>query len=159
MALMYPFGMAHRCFPLMVLMFASAGAEKLVRHLHANKVPIAVATSSHSRHFDVKTGNHKDFFALFNHIVTGDEVTRGKPNPDIFQVAASRFSQPPASPAAALVFEDAPTGVEAAVAASMPVVMVPDPQLDPALCTSASQVVKSLEHFRPEEWGLPAYQT
>jgi pseudouridine-5'-monophosphatase len=96
-------------------------------------------------------------FSLFDHIVTGDEVTRGKPNPDIFEIAASRFSKPPASPAACLVFEDAPTGVEAALAASMPVVMVPDPQLDPALCTSATQVVKSLECFQPEKWGLPGY--
>ena len=50
--------------------------------------------------------------------VAGDQVVRGKPEPDIFLAAAAGLS-PPAAPADCLVFEDAPTGVVAAKAADM----------------------------------------
>jgi len=39
--------------------------------------PIAtpqVATSSHSRHFDLKTQKHRELFALFDHIITGETM-------------------------------------------------------------------------------------
>eukprot|EP00877_Chromochloris_zofingiensis_P009476 jgi/Chrzof1/4782/Cz14g26080.t1 len=142
-----------RLFPTAQLM---PGAEKLVRHLHACGVPMSVATSSHRRHFDIKTTAHKHFFELFVHITTGDQVTHGKPHPEIFMVAASKFN-PPAVAEQCLVFEDAPTGVTAARAAGMAVIMVPDPNLDRSHCTQANKVLDSLERFQPQEWGLKPY--
>ena len=38
-----------------------------------------------------------------------------------------------------------------------PVVMVPDPQLDAAEAAQADEVLTSLEEFRPERWGIPAF--
>lgn len=66
------------------------------------------------------------------------------------------FSSPP-HPEQVLVFEDAPSGVQAALAAEMQVIMVPDPNLDKDQCAGASQCLTSLEQFKPEDWGLPAY--
>lgn len=83
------------------------GAERLVRHLAAHGVPCAVATSSHRRHFEVKSERHEQLFGLFDHIVTGDQVVNGKPHPEIFQAAAAAFKAPPAGPSACLVFEGA----------------------------------------------------
>lgn len=40
----------------------------------------------------------------------------------------------------------------------MHVVMVPDPRMDPEECKKATLVLKSLEDFKPEEFGLPPFK-
>jgi len=137
-----------------------AGAEALVRHLHRHGVPMAVATSSHRRHFDLKTAKHRDLFALFDAIVTGDMVTRGKPDPEIFLEAAARLTaRGVQDPSSALVFEDAPAGVEAALRAGMPCVLIPDPSMRLDDVPQATQTLASLAEFKPEEWGLPPFSS
>lgn len=147
--------MLHAMFPGSDLM---PGAERLIRHLHAHKIPMAIATSSHRRHFELKSTKHGPLFSLMHHVVTGDDpgVLNGKPAPDIFLIAANRFEDPDLKLANVLVFEDAPSGVAAAHAAGMPVVMVPDPNLDSSLCQEADQVLTSLDHFDYSHWGLPS---
>lgn len=74
------------------------GASRLIQHLYKHKIPMAVATGSHTHTFNLKITNHKPFFdKYFDHVVKSDdsEVTQGKPAPDIFLLAASRFSDPP----------------------------------------------------------------
>lgn len=114
-----------------------------------------MATSSHKRHFDLKTQKHGPFFQQFDHIITGDNVTNGKPAPDIFLKACETWETPP-SPSNCLVFEDAPTGVTAAKAAGMHCVMVPDANLDRASTKEADAVINSLLEVPLEQFGLPA---
>ena len=52
----------------------------------------------------------------FDAIVTGDEVARAKPDPEIFLLGARRLG---VEPEVCVVFEDAPSGIEAAIAAGM----------------------------------------
>ncbi|EZA55810.1 hypothetical protein DMN91_012071 [Ooceraea biroi] len=135
------------------------GAERLLRHLKDNNVPIALATSSSQESSDLKTQKWKHIFELFDHKVYGGsdlEVPRGKPDPDIFLVAARRFPDNP-DPSKCLIFEDSPNGVQAALAAKMQVVMVPDPQLPKRLTTDATLLLESLADFKPESFGLPAF--
>ncbi|KAK9294900.1 hypothetical protein QLX08_010645 [Tetragonisca angustula] len=137
------------------------GVEQLLRHLKQNNIPIALATSSNKENFELKTQKWKHIFDLFNHKVLGGsdpEVTNGKPAPDIFLIAAKRFTDNP-DPSKCLVFEDAPNGVKAAITAGMQVVMVPDPMLPKNYIKNPTLIVNSLEEFQPELFGLPPYST
>lgn len=136
-----------------------AGAEKLVNHLLRHNIPIAIASGSSTENYAIKIENHKEFFSRFNPVVLASsdpDVKHGKPNPDIFLVCASRFDAQP-EPEKVLVFEDAVNGVQAAIAANMQVVMVPDERMDKELTKTATCVLPSLEQFVPEQFGLPPY--
>lgn len=136
------------------------GAQRLIEHLHNNGIPMGLATSSSEESYRLKVNkHHKDLFSLIPFKTFGSsdpEVKKGKPHPDIFLVAASRFPDKP-KPEKCLVFEDAVNGVKAARAAGMQVVMVPDPRLERSLTNEANLVLNSLEEFKPELFGLPPF--
>lgn len=135
------------------------GVSRLINHLHANGIPMSVASGSHKRHFELKTRNHSDIFSLMHHVVLGDdpEVKHGKPAPDGFLAASKRFEGGAVDPSKILVFEDAPAGVAAAKNAGMSVVMVPDSRLDSSYHKGADQVLTSLLDFNPTIWDLPPF--
>lgn len=132
------------------------GAVRLTRHLHRLGIPQAVATSSDSRHFNLKITNHREWYGIFQCIVMGDdpEIKRGKPDPDIFLLAAKRMS---ASPAHCLVFEDSPAGISAARAAGMYAIAVPDPHMEDAAYGNAHQILRSLNDMDPSHWGFAPF--
>ena len=135
---------------------ALPGAKEMTTHFFKLGIPQALATSSSSPMFEAKFEKHKKWFSQFAQIVRGDdpELKEGKPAPDIFLLAAKRLG---VDPAECLVFEDAPTGAEAALAAGMSVVVVPDPNMDHCHYKNASQIISSLKDFDPEYWGLPKF--
>lgn len=105
-------------------------------------VHIALATSSNSRTFKLKTDHLTDLFAVFPqvHRVLGDDPRigkgRGKPLPDIYLLALETINedlrgkgQTEVKPEECLVFEDAVPGVEAGRRAGMQVVWCPHPGL------------------------------
>ena len=58
-----------------------------------------------------------------------------------------------------LVFEDAVLGIQAAKAAGMHAILVPDERLDiSSIKDIVDQIIPSIEQFVPEEWGLPPYE-
>ncbi|KAJ5097947.1 HAD-superfamily hydrolase subfamily IA variant 3 [Penicillium argentinense] len=105
-------------------------------------VHIALATSSHSKNFKLKSGHLTELFEVFPevHRVLGDDPRigkgRGKPLPDIYLLALETINinlrskgEVEVKPEECLVFEDAVPGVEAGRRAGMQVVWVPHPGL------------------------------
>jgi len=135
---------------------ALPGAKEMTTHFSKLGISQALATSSSSPMFEAKFEKHKKWFSQFAQIVRGDdpELKEGKPAPDIFLLTANRVG---VDPEECLVFEDAPTGTEAALAAGMSVVVVPDPNMDHCHYKNASQIISSLKDFDPEYWGLPKF--
>jgi len=109
-------------------------------------VRLAIATSGQrNKQFPVieRTGLE---LAWFDAIITGDDVTRKKPDPQIYLLAAERVNAPPAR---CIVFEDAPVGVQAAKSAGARCVAITNTVEADALA-GADLIVGSLA-----EVGLP----
>ncbi|CAH2988367.1 unnamed protein product [Chilo suppressalis] len=134
------------------------GAERLLTHLHDHNVPMALATNSSEQAVRLHATARPRLFGLFHHKVCANDpdVDRGKPHPDIYLVAADRFPEKP-KPIQCLVFEDSACGVAAANAAGMQVIMVPNPRLDRELTRHATLVLRSLQDFQPQLFGLPRF--
>jgi beta-phosphoglucomutase len=91
------------------------GAEAFIARLKASKVRLAVATAAppQNRAFVLDGLKIRDHF---ERVVGAEEVTRGKPAPDMFLTAAKFLG---IEPSACVVFEDAINGILAARAAGM----------------------------------------
>ncbi len=98
------------------------GCAELVAAARAAGLPIAVA-SSNRRVLVAAVLAHVGLGDAFGAIVTGDDVARAKPAPDIFLEAARRLD---IQPELCIVLEDAPKGMQAGKAAGMRVIGVPD---------------------------------
>jgi len=97
-------------------------AKAVLEELRQMNLRLAVATSSvgaSARPFLKRHGST----AFFDVIVTGEEIERGKPSPDIYLSAAEKLGIPAD---ASLVIEDALSGIAAGKAAGMRVAAIPD---------------------------------
>ncbi|KAF3451563.1 hypothetical protein FNV43_RR07658 [Rhamnella rubrinervis] len=134
---------------------ALAGANRLIKHLRSNGVPMALASNSPRENIETKISFQKGWKESFSVIIGGDEVRSGKPSPEIFLEAAKKLNTEPSS---CLVIEDSLPGVTAGKAAQMEVVAVPSLPKQSHLYTTADEVINSLLDLRPEKWGLPPFQ-
>ena len=99
------------------------GAERLIRLFDSMKIPMSIASGSSRCNYGAKTSKYKDVMDLIKITTFGNEVKKGKPDPEIFLVSMEKMGI--AKPENCLVFEDAPGGIKAAVDAGMACVMVP----------------------------------
>ncbi|MDF1737866.1 MAG: HAD family hydrolase, partial [Verrucomicrobiales bacterium] len=98
------------------------GVIPILNSLAEKKVPRAVATSS-EKHLAPRKLRLAGLEHYFDLIVTGCEVAKSKPEPDIYLLAAEKLG---VAPAECLVFEDSHNGIRAAHRAGMNPVMIPD---------------------------------
>jgi HAD superfamily hydrolase (TIGR01509 family) len=119
---------------------AAPGAIDLLDWLSARGLPRAVASSSRARWVEtcLETIGARRYFDV---VVGGDMVASGKPDPEIFLLAARKLG---ARPARCVVFEDSPAGVAAARRAGMHTVAVCTAYTPPGLVQGAHLRVNSL---------------
>lgn len=121
------------------------GAWELLKWLQARSVPMALATSSRMSQAEDKLGRTglREFFSF---MIAGDQVDRGKPEPEIFERAAEGLGVPIAQCA---VFEDSAAGIEAANRSGALAVLVPEFfPVDPGMTWFADKIFADLHEAR-----------
>jgi len=92
-----------------------AGVVEFLDQLFDSGIRIALATSA-GKHRTLHTLEELGLCDYFETIVTGDDVSAGKPDPAIYRLAAARMGEDPAD---LLAVEDAVAGVKAARSAGL----------------------------------------
>ena len=98
------------------------GLTFLLDHLRSKGIPLAVATSSERNKALWRLGK-AGILDRFSVMVCGDEITRGKPDPDIFLLTAKKLGLAPSD---CIGFEDSPAGLQALHTAGIRSVFVRD---------------------------------
>jgi HAD superfamily hydrolase (TIGR01509 family) len=127
------------------------GAVEAVRVIAA-RVPVAIASSANPELIEVVL--RVSGLADVVHVaVSSQEVSRGKPAPDVYLEAARRLGVPPRDCAAV---EDSENGIRSAHAAGMTVVAVPNLQFPPGdkALELADVEVPSIRELTPELLGV-----
>ena len=95
------------------------GFEAFVKLLRANGIKTAVVTSSNRPKMESVYSKRPEFKTLFDRILTSEDFTGSKPDPDCYLTAAAGFG---VAPDECLVFEDSFNGLKSGRAAGMKVV-------------------------------------
>ncbi|THU72256.1 hypothetical protein C4D60_Mb04t10180 [Musa balbisiana] len=134
---------------------ALPGVNRLIKHLHNHETPVALASNSIRKHIEIKISYQQGWKESFSVILGGDDVSHGKPSPDIFLEAAKRLG---VDISKCLVIEDSLVGVRGAKDAGAKVVAVPSLQGQDENYSIANCLLHTLLEFQPELWGLPAFE-
>ncbi len=133
---------------------AMPGLWEVLSFVDDQKLPAAVATSSEAEFADM-TLRQAALSHRFSAIVTGDQVGRGKPAPDIYLEAARRLGVPPS---ACVALEDSEAGIQAVQRAGMAGLLVPHGRPSTTAVQEAFRVVATLHEAREVLASLIAHE-
>jgi len=123
----------------------------LLQYYQSQGIVCSVASSSPIPHITHRL-THTGVLDYFSHVTSGQEVKRGKPHPDIYLLALEKLGL---SAEECIAFEDSELGAQAAIAAGLRVVVVPDLRQPSELVRAhAHQVVESLQHWLEQHDSL-----
>jgi beta-phosphoglucomutase-like phosphatase (HAD superfamily) len=122
------------------------GAIQLIDGLAGERFVLGIGSSAPSENVEMSL-NGLQRAKSFKAVVTGSDVIRGKPDPQVFLLAAQRMEVEPSNCA---VIEDAPAGIAAALAGGMTAVALAG-TAPPERLTMAHLVVNSLRQLTPKQ--------
>lgn len=126
------------------------GAEEIVAFCRKNGIKTAICTSS-SRKYLNAYASFTNLFSEIDRIVSGEDVKKGKPDPEIFRIPIEEFG---IRSEESLVVEDSHNGVRAGLLSGADVIMIPD-LLEPLpefalqgvkICKSLCDVIKYIKN-------------
>jgi beta-phosphoglucomutase family hydrolase len=116
------------------------GIRELLIELKEKDYRIALASSSPQRFIEAVL-NKFEIHSYFEYMVTGDEVEKGKPDPEIYLLAAQRLNVDPKS---CIVLEDSKNGIIAGNAAGMKTIGFANPGSGNQDLSKANHIVQSI---------------
>ncbi len=119
------------------------GVRALIAACRQRGLPVAVASSSRHIWVDLKLAAI-GLTGAFDLVLGGDDVTRGKPEPDIYLKAAAGLGLPPEW---CIAIEDSPIGIAAAVAAGTCTIAVRTDYTRHLDVSQAHAILETLEDF------------
>ncbi len=122
------------------------GVKVFLRRLAEAGIPCVIGSSTHRLNITT-TLERLGVASYFAGLVTAEDVSQGKPAPEVFQVCARRIG---VTPDESVVFEDAHVGIRAARAAGMRVVAVATTHPRESLA-AADRVVDRLDELQVED--------
>lgn len=130
--------MVYRIFP---------GVERFLKALKEKGIPTAIVTSSNDAKMKVLFDSLPGFRDYFDVVVTDTDVTRSKPDPQGYMLAAERLGVPSEH---CVVFEDSRAGLEAGRRAGGKVVAVATTLTHEDIAGCGDLVIDSFEELTPE---------
>ncbi len=127
------------------------GAKELLEEIKSCGYPIALNTSSNDKKMKHLKEQLPELFDYMDAIVTGDQITHSKPNPESYLLAAKKIG---VEPGQCIVFEDALQGAKAGKNAGAYVVGVAGTLPREILAPECDIVIDSLTEAKVNELGM-----
>lgn len=121
-----------------------AGALELIEQTKAQGLKLAVATSSYKER-GLASLQALDLLKYFDYLAFGDEVTHSKPHPEIYQRILDEAT---VHSDQAIAIEDSTSGLQAALAAGIPSLLVPESEVDLTEMVGEFTVYEDLHEVR-----------
>ncbi len=124
------------------------GVDELLKRIRSWPIKCAIA-SGRTRPYVLDGLTRLDVIDVFSVIVTPEDLitSEGKPDPEVFLIAASKLEVDPRN---CLVLEDAPHGIEAAKAAGMKAIFVPNAKFVETYHEKADLILKNMHELTDE---------
>lgn len=120
------------------------GSLEFVGILKQNGVKVAIVTSSDDKKMKNVYRIYPQLKTLFDAIITADQITRSKPDPECYLLAAEQLGRKPAE---CVVFEDSFPGLEAGRRAQMKVVGLATTHAEDQIRDKADRVIPDFSRF------------
>ena len=124
------------------------GILEFLKALRDNHIRTAIVTSSDNEKLDSLWQAHPELKGYFDTIISADVITRSKPDPEGYLLAARRLG---VKPEKAFVFEDSRAGLQAGRAGGMTVVGVATTLSADEITPLADRVINDFTGISPQE--------